>query len=542
VSLGVREPIRSPTWYGLICVYLFGLVLVGWYFRNALNTDAVAYLRIASYYANARSDLAISGYWGPLLSWLMALPLKAGLPALAVARGAMAFSAIVFLCGSVAVYRALKLSGRWLLTGAILSAACGLYWSVRFITPDLLLAGLVALAMSRMMSGDRSPSLRHDCLTGVIWGLAYLSKAIAFPLAILSTCSIAALHFHTAADRRLCLRKAVTILLAFALVAGPWVLTLSLKYGRPTFSTSARISHAVTGPPDVERYHPFARALHQPEPGRVTSWEEPSRMGYQYWSPAASSAYALHQVKVVLRNIPVCVALLTSLEVAWIIPGFYLVRQIPRTIAINSDWSKYGAVFVIPLLLVVLYLPTSVNLAEQRFFYPAFPFLFSAVASWANEKFHNAERGSFGPDEVRQWWLAVFGAAVPLLAMIIVQGSSPKYAGDCAVGLATRIERANIQGPVAGSGMLPGGRAGLYLAFLINQPWYGDEPSPTPRGFEDIGARLVVVGRGSQLARELAQDPDFADKDSQLFDNPQQSSRFPLQVYEVKHWRAAANR
>jgi len=30
--------------------YFAGLAVLGFYFRNALNTDAVAYLRIASYY------------------------------------------------------------------------------------------------------------------------------------------------------------------------------------------------------------------------------------------------------------------------------------------------------------------------------------------------------------------------------------------------------------------------------------------------------------------------------------------------------------
>src|SRR5689334_2530835 len=113
-------------WLGLFLSYVLGLVLIGSYFRNALNTDAVPYLRIASYYATGKLQLAISGYWGPLISWLMVLPLKAGLPGLAVARGAMAFSALVFLSGSIAVYKAFGLPEKWLLTGAVLSAVCGI--------------------------------------------------------------------------------------------------------------------------------------------------------------------------------------------------------------------------------------------------------------------------------------------------------------------------------------------------------------------------------------------------------------------------------
>ena len=46
------------------------LAILGWYFRHALNPDAVAYLRIASYFSEGKFDLAVSGYWGPLLALL----------------------------------------------------------------------------------------------------------------------------------------------------------------------------------------------------------------------------------------------------------------------------------------------------------------------------------------------------------------------------------------------------------------------------------------------------------------------------------------
>src|ERR1700757_2469317 len=71
-------PNRKLWWWVLVGGYLAGLALLGVYFRNALNTDAVPSLRIANYYAVAKLDLAVSGYWAPFLSWLMAPLLKAG--------------------------------------------------------------------------------------------------------------------------------------------------------------------------------------------------------------------------------------------------------------------------------------------------------------------------------------------------------------------------------------------------------------------------------------------------------------------------------
>lgn len=540
MSAGKEQATGRTRWLVIGFAYLAGLLWIGWYFHNALNTDAVAYLRIASYYASGKLDLAITGYWGPLLSWLMALPIKAGLPDLVVARGVMVLSALVFLGGCMALYRVLVLSPKWLLTGAILAAACGLYWSVRFITPDLLLAGLVAFAMSLLLKAEDSSRNWNDFLAGVIWGLAYLAKAVALPLGVLTMFSLAVIHFAEGAQiRRFWLGKTLLALVGFAVVAGPWVFILSLKYGRPTFSTSAAISHAITGPADMERYHPFARIFHKPEPGRITSWEEPSRMPYHYWSPLASPAYAWHQLKILLRNIVVCLILLTSLEVAWLIPAFYLISQILPKNSPNKGWPAQMRVLLVPLLLEVLYLPTSVNLAEQRFFYPAFPFLFAAVALWANQAFRHPSTDPPSTQQERTWWLAVLGALAPLLTTIVLLGNSPKYAGDYAVDLARRLQAANLAGPIAGSGLLPGGRSGLYVAFLINQPWYGDEENATPESLRSSGARLVVVIRQSQLARELDRAPGFTNGDAALFENQLQSARFPLQVYAVRDWPAA---
>jgi hypothetical protein len=144
--------------------------------------------------------------------------------------------------------------------------------------------------------------------------------------------------------------------------------------------------------------------------------------------------------------------------------------------------------------------------------------------------------------EVNGWWLTVLGAVTPLLMAVFVVGDSPKFAGDCAVDLARRIERANLSGPVAGSGMLTGGRAGLYAAFLLGQPWYGDEPHPDPVDFERSGARLVVAVRHSALASALERDPAFASLDERLFTSPAEAARFPLTVYEVNQRQPGSSR
>ncbi len=545
-------------WWFLL-VYTAGLVGLACWFRHALNADAVAYLRLASYYAQGKWALAVSGYWGPLASWVMAGFLQLGLPPLPVARGFMCGSALVFVWGCLAVYRAFELPDKWVTAGTVLAAAAGCYWSVQFITPDLLLSGLIALAVSRMLPANRPMTIASAVSAGLLWGLAYLTKAVAFPLAILVTVAFAAGALgHPSQQRSAGRRQAVVVFLVFSLVAAPWVLTLSLKYRAPMFSTTPRITHTLTGPPDAERYHPFGRTLHRPEPGRITSWEEPSRMAYNDWSPFESPAYAWHQVQVLARNMSTCLALLTSLNVSWLALIFAWALEGVRRRDLLTAAAGWGRALVLPSLLVLLYLPCYVTLTEQRFFYAAFPFLFSALGLWSRTREQGLQgetvqtnspdvRAAQAPassiaNGARVWWLAVLGASVPLAAAVFVIGSAPKFAGDCAAELANRLARANFTGPVAGSAMLPGGRAGLYVAYLLDQPWYGDKPRARPADFQASGARLVLAVRGSELAEALAEDGAFTDLDSRLFTGATEAAQFPLRAFEVRAPQGAPTR
>ena len=72
-------------------------------FHDQLNPDGLAYIRIAQYYLNGQTALMISGYWGPLLSWLIVPWLLVFDDPLLAAHAAMAVSAVVFLFGCFCV-------------------------------------------------------------------------------------------------------------------------------------------------------------------------------------------------------------------------------------------------------------------------------------------------------------------------------------------------------------------------------------------------------------------------------------------------------
>lgn len=534
--------LRQILW-GVAAGQLALLALLGWHFRHALNTDAVAYIRIASYYADGNTTLAVSGYWGPLLSWLMAGFLKVGAPELIAARLAMLVSAQVFLWGCIAVFESFRLPGRWCVIGAALAALAGAYWSAIEITPDLMWAGIVALAVSRMCDDTKSGNA-SDAVTGLLWGLAYLTKAVALPLGCLTILAFASLDYlRSRSARPAILRQVLVRGAVFALVAAPWVTMLSLKYHQLTFSTAARISHAITGPPDVDRYHPFARTFHQPEPGRITSWEEPSLMAYRTWSPFENAEYLQHQIKVIGRNAVTIVVLLTSLNLGWWMLVAVLFRELraeggarnlfrafqdshgSRGIKSAPLWLR---AMVVPVLLAVVYLSFSVLISQQRFFYAAFPFFFAGLVLWAE-----AASGQTLAAKCKQAFV-ILSTCLPLLAGVVVIGDSTKFAGECAFELASRIQAAKLVGPVASSGSLTGGRTGLYVSFLLKQPWLGDELNPTAASLRKSGARLMVVKRNSPLAQDLSADETFTNADSLLFADGATAADFPLQVYEMR--------
>lgn len=498
------------------------LLFLGWYFRDALNPDAVAYLRIAGYFAEGRFDLAVSGYWGPLLSGLMALGQMLGLQPLPAARVVMGLSAVLFLWGTNHVYGSLRLPERWRVVGLMLAALASAWWSVQFITPDLLLSALLLFASGRMLEADWTKNRRAALAAGVFWGLAYLVKAIALPLGFLAIAvHCGRLVWERKVAWQTVLPSGGITVIVMVLIASPWVVTLSAKYGQLTFSTTPPITHTLTGPPDVDRYHPFAREFHQPEAGRVTSWEEPSRMAYQRWSPFENVAYAKHQVAVIAKNLGTLVVLWTSINLAAVgLIGVWLVDLCRR----RGDF-RFNEVLWLPVCLAVIYLPCYFTFTEQRFFYVALPFFFVGVVRWLNPD---------GPKVSRSRALWVWVAAVlPLMTQIILVQDQTAMAGRVAAQLAERMRVTHHVGPLAGSANLPGGRTGLYVAFLLNQPWYGDKLAPEPAEIATSGAKYFAVRRDALLAAQLGADARFVNLDAALFAASEQEINFPVQVFQI---------
>jgi hypothetical protein len=168
----------------MTCVAL--VIVLGRICRERMEPDGIHYLRLASYYNSGHPHLAVSGHWSPLISWLLAPLLATGLDPLVSVRLVIGVGSILFWIGGVFVLSRMGLSklarglGAWCLAFTCPS------WSVVTITPDLLAAGIICLALGVTFSDGWLRKLGSQWIAGGLWAVAYYAKAVSMPVCLFS--------------------------------------------------------------------------------------------------------------------------------------------------------------------------------------------------------------------------------------------------------------------------------------------------------------------------------------------------------------------
>ena len=522
----------------LVAAFLVQIVLAiktAWLVRDQLNPDGLAYMAIAQYYLNGQTASMISGVWSPLLSWLIVPWLLVFDDPLLAAHAAMAVSAVVFLSGCFCVLRAVRLPGPAIVIGTWITAFLSVAWSGVVITPDLLMAGLFCCGTSRLLSDKWVANARTALGAGIVLGAAYLAKAVALPLSGLIIIALAGINVAVyQSSLRRTVRATTIIVAGFLIIAGPWIGILSYKYRRPVFSSIGPIQHTLAGPADMFRGHPDKLHFYKPDTGRFTTLEDRTNLPYNPWSPFASVAYAVHQVKVIVHNAHAIIYYLKSLD--WL--GLGLVSVIFGCL-LGTPWRKsfqeepWRLSFIPIASLMVIYSPVFVGLAvvppqiwtstytnylEARYFWLAFPFLSAASFGFT---LHVA--GALGQPRAVQRTLAVSLVTLSLIignkgdlrrAFSLSESASSPYSPSKI--LANKLRAAGLIGPVAAVGPLP--VDGRYVAYALNVQSFGHiDKLDDPEEILSSGAALVIVPRGTALAQQLREDRRFASADKQLF-------------------------
>lgn len=251
--------------------YLFLLMPVAWlamkYDRYAIDGDAVSYMDIADLLHAHRWSGAVNAYWHPLypaVLWLgqvLFRPTRATeLHAYYVMNFCLFLAQIAAMLLFVRVLvrlrervspavtslfatHALQLLGLSLLViGAMRELTLGK------VRTDGLLQALILLGLAMLMQALADDRVRrgfaYASLMGLCFGLAYLTKSFAFLLVLL--CTAALVLFGVLVLRRPLVRtvaQGIVALVAFGIVAGPYIAALSHQKHRFDFGDSGTLNY-----------------------------------------------------------------------------------------------------------------------------------------------------------------------------------------------------------------------------------------------------------------------------------------------------------
>jgi hypothetical protein len=90
-----------------------------------------------------------------------------------------------------------------------------------------------------------------------------------------------------------------------------------------------------------------------------------------------------------------------------------------------------------------------------------------------------------------------------LIIPSVIQAHNSYKAGLCAHKIADGIVKNKIEGNIAGSGLIRGGRVGLFTSYLLNRPWFGDSSEPTQEQIKTSFASIFITTTGSNLEKVL---------------------------------------
>jgi hypothetical protein len=275
---GRHAPPRRRPGPGLLVVALWLLLLP--FTHHYVNPDGPAYAEVAARWADGAWGAAVNGYWGPLLSWLAAPLVAIGVPGILALR-------LVLLGGALAVLPVLRrLAHRAGATdGATevvrLALAPFLVYTALFgLYPDVLMVAAVLWSLEFAVRSSGLRDLRWPASAGALAGVAYLARAYAVPVMLVTLPLVALLHrWGTPRPPAPIVRRWLLVALGtFLLVVGVWSVVLTASYGTPTTSTSAGFNAQLVAPGSAG--NPYnVRGLYEPPDGEVVSaWIEPSQL------------------------------------------------------------------------------------------------------------------------------------------------------------------------------------------------------------------------------------------------------------------------
>ncbi|EKQ52020.1 MAG: hypothetical protein B655_2030 [Methanobacterium sp. Maddingley MBC34] len=303
------------------------------YHHYRLGADGMSYIAIAENYLKGDWTNAINGYWSPLYSWLMTPIISFGFKidyAAYVTRVVSLIVGFFTIIGLSRLSSTFKLHSQIKRALLITSIPMILFFAIYYDTPDLLVVCLLVYYFSIIFNENYSDSWVNGALCGFFGGIAFLSKTYILLFFLAHFIFFNLLYsFKGLKLQKSGVRKNFIIGLAiFLVISGIWIGTISTKYDKLTIGTSTEYNHALIGP--EYQNHPvyFVGLIEPPNPSATSTWENPSLVKLNDWSPFESGEYFEFQLKTIYKTLlqtTIIIEYYSILSLAIIIMSLYFI-------------------------------------------------------------------------------------------------------------------------------------------------------------------------------------------------------------------------
>jgi hypothetical protein len=288
----------------VICALIFGFA-----YKYAINPDGVSQLRLAGYLAEGEFLRSVTSGLSPLTIWLISIFLYFGFDGLTGARIAIALGGAGMLLCSWFLALRFYLSGSMRFIAVLIAALLISFWTIQFISADIFVAALTLCYVYLVTDPDTISKRKLSFVCGVVGGLSYLAHHYALPFFLVHFPLLLFIRGYFGRDREEYPWRKVFIswgsgMAGFLIITLAWIGILSAKYGHLTITAKGGAAHAVVGPKDIDRRHPFfVGGLFKPrDEYALHVFEDTSEVEFKTWSPFENKEYFIHQFKVIKDN------------------------------------------------------------------------------------------------------------------------------------------------------------------------------------------------------------------------------------------------
>jgi len=310
------------------------------YHHYRLGADGISYVSIAAKYVNGDWPNAINAYWSPLYSWLITpiIFLIGQNPDYAsyvtrIVSLIVGFFTIIGMSKLSSTFNFKKPVKKILLVTLIPMI---LFYSIFYDTPDALVLCLLVYYFSFIFNENYSNHWFNGAICGLCGGLGFLSKTYIFPFFIIHFVFFNFLYYYgNIKDFNIkkngIKKNCILGFVVFFAISSIWIGTLSLHYDKLTIGTTTEYNHAITGPEYPTHPVYFMGLIKPPNTSATSTWEEPSLVNLDGWSPFESWEYFSYQLRLFSENLFKFIIFLKYYSIfsiiIIIISLFYLVRS-----------------------------------------------------------------------------------------------------------------------------------------------------------------------------------------------------------------------